>query len=283
MTVPNWLVRASSETMGSDPFPLKDILLDSLYYPACRFHGAPVTYLAGCFFSFVYVDNGTFDDISRESLERWVRSRPFEGYVQIGSRSVHKGELWHRRARPNPIAQQIREHLSVSPPPLVRRNFFCEWLVFRRLSRFGDGHGPSRLSLLFICAEGAQAFHRLYSAQSLTPRAVAVIQTSWPELFERPSGIFAQCVLDNPAGRPEMMLFQDFGEHDRDRSWLWPGYRLPCVHEWNCIQHKTYVRPHDDCRDIRVDQGLCLNFIQGNRTRIRVCFKKPDSTSETSN
>ncbi len=283
MTVPNWLARASSETMKKYPFPLKDILRDSLYYPACGFHHAPVTYLSGCLFSFVYVDNGEIGNISREALERCLQTRPFKGYVQIGNRSVHQGELWSRWARANPIAQQFREQLGVRPPPLVRNNWFCEWLVFQRQSQFGDGHGAPRFSLLYICAEGAQAFQRLYTAHSLTPKAVAVIQTGWPELFERPSGIFAQCVLGNPAGRPEMMLFEDLGEHDRDRSWLWPGYRLPCVHEWNCIQRKTCVRPHDHCRDYCGDQDSYLNYIEGNRTRIRICFRKSDSISETSN
>ena len=45
--VPDWLARLSADTMISEAFPLRDILRDSLYYPASSFDGDPVAYARG--------------------------------------------------------------------------------------------------------------------------------------------------------------------------------------------------------------------------------------------
>ena len=56
--MPLWLSRLTAESIQNGPFPLREILRSSLYYPASRFDGDPVKYLAGDIHSFVYVDYG---------------------------------------------------------------------------------------------------------------------------------------------------------------------------------------------------------------------------------
>ena len=260
MTVPNWLAQASSASMRDRDFPLKDILRDSLYYPACHFanDGNPVKYLAGCVLSFVYVDCNEYGDISRNSLEQELNDRGFRGYKCIGRRKVAWDELFLNRCTRTPrsaiITQQLDEGWRRKLPSLWNdASFFCDWRVFERKAQYERKHGPRRFSWLYICTEGVQTFLRLYVDNSLTPKAVAVIQSGWPELFEDSSGLFVRCVLDNPAGHPQMLLLGGGGELDQFRESLWPGYRTPCKHEWKCIQSKISVDLHDGCGEISVD------------------------------
>ena len=260
MTVPKWLAQASCASMRDQPFPQKEILRDSIYYPASHFanDGNPVKYLAGCVFSFVFVDRNTDDDISRESLERELNDRGFRGYECIGRRHVTRDELFPFQRTPTPRSAMMTQYLDECrrgrlPSIWSHTSFFCDWFVFERQAQYGRAHGPRRFSWLYICAEGVQTFLRLYVDNSLTPKAVAVIQSGWPELFEDPDGLFARCVLDNPAGRPEILLLGGGGELDRYRESLWPGYRTPCEHEWKCIQDKVRVILDDGCLEISAD------------------------------
>ena len=54
LEIPLWLRCVKDEPEGDQPFPLREILRDSLYYPASGLQGAPVQYLAGSILSFVY-------------------------------------------------------------------------------------------------------------------------------------------------------------------------------------------------------------------------------------
>ena len=58
MSIPRWLVEISPSTITDKPFPIAEVLKDSLYYPSSGFDGDPVKYLAGNIFSFIYVDSG---------------------------------------------------------------------------------------------------------------------------------------------------------------------------------------------------------------------------------
>lgn len=62
IATPNWLSQLSSETILGTPFPLHELLRDSLYYPSSAFDGDPIRHLAGNFLSFIYVDYGVSQD-----------------------------------------------------------------------------------------------------------------------------------------------------------------------------------------------------------------------------
>ena len=255
-----WLANVSHGTMEEEPFPLRDILHHSVYYPASGFDGGPVKNLAGCLFSFVYVDNGICSDISRASLDRELEERGFWGYRIVGRREVSREELFPRRHLPMAIHDLLTDRQGedwVRYLPLRgEAPFFCEWLVFERLADFGHSHGPLRFSWLFVCAEGVRTFISQYVANSIAPAAVAIIQSGMGMPLEQFDGLFARCVLANPDCRPGILLLGGRGAADRFREMCWPGYRRPCIHEWECIQRKERVRPHDNCRDVCDDAVL---------------------------
>lgn len=219
--VPSWLTNLTPETIKHEPFPLCELLRDSLYYPSCGFDSDPIKHFGGNVLSFVYVDYGHTRDAFMSVLH-------FSGYDLVASRFVTENELapdgWRppelRRVDGDP--QRSREYIKAP---------FCLWSVFQRRIDFPASHGPFRFSLLFVCADGVATFQALYVDSSITPKAVAVIQPghgfgyNWTD-YTDPAQVFARLVLGNPAGQPEMLLYGGLGR-DRDAygETCWPAYQ----------------------------------------------------------
>lgn len=220
--MPLWLSRLTAESIQNGPFPLREILRSSLYYPASGFDGDPAKYLAGDIHSFVYVDYGE----GEEAFERALQTQGFKGYGLLGKREIAEKALIPRNWDPDGLPPEYR------PPdafPEARRALFCTWIVLERLPEFDDDHGPERFSLLYWCHEGVSAFQKLYVSRRLAPRAVAIIQPgygfggNWTD-FYAPQGPLARSVLSNPAGQPGLLLCGgDFVAPDALKP-AWPGY-----------------------------------------------------------
>ena len=105
---------------------------------------------------------------------------------------------------------------------------YCSWSIFQLREDVPAINGPPRFSLLYLCADGVAAFQALYYANSASPKAVAVIQPgtafggNWTD-FENPSGIFADTVLGNPQGRPQILLNKSAG-YSFEEQCCWPSY-----------------------------------------------------------
>lgn len=93
---PKWLVDLTAISINSNPVPLRDLLMDSLYYPSAGFDGRPVKHLAGNVFSFIYVDYGKDHQAFNNALD----NPGFKGYEIIGTRSVTEKELNPTNFRP---------------------------------------------------------------------------------------------------------------------------------------------------------------------------------------
>ena len=91
-SVPDWLAKISQSTITIDPFPLTQLLEDSLYYPSSGFDRDPVKYLSGNILSFIYVDYGR----SHDEFENEIIKRGFRGYECVATRSVTEHELTPR-------------------------------------------------------------------------------------------------------------------------------------------------------------------------------------------
>ena len=253
--VPAWLARASSDTMHTEPFPLHDVLHDSLYYPASGFDGDPIQYLAGCIASFIYVDFCH----ERDELESELKERGYLGYKRIRTRPVTERELAPNGWRPEYPAPGDEGRLfleqRVKPP-------FCTWSVFERHRECPDSHGPSRFSLLYLCADGRAAFQALYLSNRQRPKAVAVIQPG-DQVFENPEGLFARNVLDNPVGPPDFLLYGGAGGRDRYLQAPWPGYRAPsCLQRGDsgCALRECGVGHFAKCRTVAYHEACFLGY-----------------------
>ena len=213
-----FLISAKDES----PFPIRLILRDSLYYPCSGFDGKPVKYLAGKILSFVYVDYG----YTRNELFAELEGRGFRGYDLVASRSISEPDLAPQGWRLPPL--ELHDGYPTKYRDRIKEPFY-EWLLFQRREDFPACHGPSRVSLLYLCADGVAAFYTLYVSNSIAPRIVAVIQPghgfgmNWTN-FEDPRKIFSRSVLGNPGGRPEFLLYGGWGKPHHYGSSCWPDY-----------------------------------------------------------
>lgn len=219
-SAPDWLTQMTPERMLWEPFPLRDLLTRSLYYPSSSYDGDPIAYLGGNYLSFVYVDYGE----ERSELLAALEEPGFRGYRVLCHRPVLEAELtpagWSSNITARKLPQYIRSR--VKKP-------FCEWIILERNANFAEEHGPERFSLLFLCAEGVAAFDALYVSNQVVPGTVAIIQPghafggNWTD-FTDPNGPLAEVVLGNPAGRPDFLLYGGVGGPNWYTRPCWPQY-----------------------------------------------------------
>lgn len=213
--VPEWLQKANPAA----PFPLQDALHRSLYYPSSGRDGDPVKHLGGFTHSFVCVDSGITRDKLLRSLEE-ERHR-FKGYKVLFQKDVTEQEL-----APNGYSLPPLRPGDGRPSPRGRTPFAI-WAVHQRLPEFDDNHGAERFSLLFICGDGAAAYHALYYSNRCAPEVLAIIQPghtfggNWTD-FTNPDLVFARSVRENPYGTPDYLLYGQW--HDHYEEPCWPQY-----------------------------------------------------------
>ena len=222
LPIPQWLMDIAPGTIENRPFPVLEVLKDSLYYPSSGLDGDPVRYLAGNILSFIYVDYG----YSREELNEALHNPWFHGYELVASRQVDKEELIPRGWIPEPPTPsdgdptQYKDHI-VEP--------YCSWSIFQRGADIPESHGPTRFSLLYLSADGVAAFQALYHSNEIAPKAVAIIQPghafgyNWTD-FTQPQLIFGRNVMKNSHGQPQILLYGGIDTNAYNEP-CWPYYR----------------------------------------------------------
>jgi hypothetical protein len=201
----NILKELTPETIAHGSFPVRELLYNSVYYPASAFDGGVIR---DCnvnrkeweVLSFVYCDYGE----TEEDLHHTVMPR---GYRLLGERQVKEEELtpngWNPEFPPNIDMQHYQRTVSH-----FAKRPFATWMVFERLPEFDESHGPKRFSLLFLCAEGVATYQALYWTNQMRPRAIAIIQPgtgfggNWTDFFKKRDP-FYWTVKKNPTGMPD--------------------------------------------------------------------------------
>ena len=162
--IPDWLMADELS------FNITKILENSLYYPCCGSDGSPIKYLAGNIHSFVYADYG----VSKESFE-FQMQKGLLGYNLKHQEVISQHQLtpqgWKVMVKPDYEEMKSMEfHKSFMKKP------FAHWAVYERDIDFSESHGPIRISLLFICGDGAFTYQALYLQNGIVPAIIAVIQ-----------------------------------------------------------------------------------------------------------
>ncbi len=166
--VPQWL----RNWRPGDPTPVDDFMESNLvYYPGSGTDGQPVAFFGGRHLAhcFLYVDYG----VSRNTWERELDAsgHPFLGYRSLARLEVGRRELSHRDWKPHV------QPAGAPSAPLVSVTPFAFLEVLERLPAFGNDHGPSRVAILFLCADGVATYDALFCQQdSGRPPLVLVIQ-----------------------------------------------------------------------------------------------------------
>lgn len=208
----------------SGKLPLRYLLADSLYYPACDIDGGVVKYcnehfaeLGIC--SYVYADYATGEDRLGKYLDG------FRGYRLLVSRKLLASELGADKPFQMPDGIDPKEYMRYK----ADWKPFAKWAVFERDIEFGDEHGPERFSLLYLGAEGAAAYSGLYLANKITPKAMAIIQPgtgfglNWTDFTDFNAPLAKTIRMSDKM--PEYFFYGGYGSSEYG-VFSWPGYAM---------------------------------------------------------
>ncbi len=210
MQTPAWLA-AIDAANGSDAcrFSLADILMDSLYYPACGLNGTPVKFLAGNVLSFVYADYGVTREAFLRNLNGTDEHSGFMGYHAILQREIFREDVvpigWSPSILPHD-ERDIRRLMEVES----RCKPFGHWSVWKRDASTDSSAGPELFSFFYMAGEISAIYQGLYSRLGIAPKVIAIIQpgSMGGEWENTPSdeSFFKRVVRSSPAGMPEYLL-----------------------------------------------------------------------------
>ena len=210
---PEWLEKISPDSA----FNREDVIDKSIYYPGSYVDGSPLAAYGGFCHSFVYVDYYVTNDEIRSYIPR------IAGYEPIFIKDVSKTDLSpYPVHQHHPRASDFYENNNRLTIDELMENFkphrrqetnppFCLWTVLQRKARTNPSHGPSRMSLLYICGDGAATYEAIYNSNKLCPLAIIICGAetgfggNWTR-FEMNGGILERIAMGNPAGHPKYLF-----------------------------------------------------------------------------
>lgn len=231
-------------------FNIKDIVEDSVYYPASGIDASDIECLSQKYCSFVHVDYSTPRDVVEPGMKNHFES---VGYDLIGIKYVSKEELTPNGFRPFNFSLNEHEKQRLQHD-FIRDRFDCRnfnpfalWAVYE-LNPSKTGGKAKRFSLLHIGGEACATFEAIYINNKINPSAVAVISPgegygdNWT-IFRDPNFRFYQNLqfnVENNGAEMPSVLLTNMSLSDNEEC-FWPGYVFQNACFANGWQRK-YVR-----------------------------------------
>jgi hypothetical protein len=203
---PENLLSLTPSAIEGGPFPLQQILEDSLFYPASGIDGTAIRYWLEGVLSFVYVDTS----YSHAAFKHAILTAPPSGYSILGIRDLSPQDLTPLGWKPT-IPKELDSKSYLSALGLVDASgtsAFASWIVFERDSSLEDSHGPIRFSLVFLRAEAIAAYQAIYVGNHICPKILAVIRPGigFGGNFGNFEEVLLKIMKSNPAGMPPWLL-----------------------------------------------------------------------------
>lgn len=234
----HWL----TETTRDGTLPIKEILSDCTYYPASGTDGIILSqaWRRTQAYSFVYADYGVSKCSLENEIERQIPrgGQGLLGYRLVFRRSVARHELevpgWVSRvpltSEERRRALEIYRHVARDHGTFRLASVaYCEWAVFEREESRDASHGPARLSLLFLFADGVAAYDALFLSRGISPGTLVVKQPghafgkNWSNFFEIEGPLYR--AVHAQSMKPRHLIFGGADTADRYREFIWPGYK----------------------------------------------------------
>lgn len=239
----SFLNELTLDAIQTNPFPIKEVLENSVYYPASGVDGGLIRDINRNrqdwnVTSFVYCDYHETAENLRDSIQQ------MRGYKLLAWRDLKMEELipegWSQQLPPNIDLRRYQDRVRRFANP----NPYGVWMVFERLPEFGEDHGPRRFSLLYICAEGVASYQALYWTNHCVPRAIAIIQPgtgfgfNWTDFYKDGEPLH-WIVKNHPEGMPEYVFTGHYSDsatsaavrYGKHFNFNWPeyGFLMPAV------------------------------------------------------
>ncbi len=218
--MPTWLSNISE----SSNFSKEELIEGSVYYPGSGIDRSIIHAYSGFAHSFIYSDYGVEKSFVLENFKK------LEGYSVLLLKELNGHDdligtfqdLTLNREDFYPGVDQSRsisvrlQHLEAKLRHLhdPSDQDFCIWIVYQRRLTANVGHGPERISLLYVRGEGVATYKTIYNKNNLKPIAIVINKAdigfgrNWT-LFEQNNGVFERTVLANTAGKPKYLFADD--------------------------------------------------------------------------
>ena len=221
MTI-KYLQELTVNKIKSGSFPLKQILQDSLYYPACNIDGELIRY-GNMHFNHLRICSYVYADYAAGKEQITANLDSFLGYHLIATRELSPTDVGADKGFPIPEGIDLEDYRQYQD----MWQAFGQWAVYERDDNYGDNHGPIRFSLLYLGAEGVAAYSGLYLSNNITPKGMAIIQPghafgfNWTN-FTDPNGPLS-ITMKMGRSMPEFVFYGGYGLHSYNQL-PWPGY-----------------------------------------------------------
>jgi hypothetical protein len=210
--MPAWL----KNFRPGDPFVWDAFLASRIvYYPGAGTDGQPVAVFggSGAAHCFVYVDYG----LTRQAVEHQLDhpQHGFMGYTSIARVTVAEHQLtpagWVRHFQPGDSTPN-RHFIGTEPYAFLE--------ILQRRPDFGPDHGPDRLAIVFMGADGVSAYDALFCQDGrLAPFAVVLQDHGYGGNYTTfGAGGLLHTIAVRTSRFPEMLLVAT------GNTSPWPGY-----------------------------------------------------------
>jgi hypothetical protein len=216
-------------------FNLRDILEDSVFYPASGIDGSAIECLSRQYRSFIHVDYSTPMVVVEQAMRSHFSG---VGYELIGIKHISREELTPNGFSPPNFV--LNEHeINRLERKFISDLFYCRnfipfslWAVYElNPSNTGSTYGKvNRFSLLHIGGEACATFDALYTNNRMNPSGVAIIcpgegyGDNWT-VFRDPAFRLYQSIecnsLTNNVMMPNVLLTNMLYD---DEDCFWPEY-----------------------------------------------------------
>jgi len=217
-------------------FNLRDILEESVFYPAAGIDGSDIECLSNQYCSFIHVDYSTPRDVVEPGMRHHFAG---VGYDLIGLKYISKDELTPNGFSPRNFVMNEHERARLEMD-FIRDRFDCRnftpfalWAVYElNPSKTVKTEGKaSRFSLMHIGGEACATFEAIYLSNKINPKCIAIISPgegygdNWT-IFRDPEFRLYQTLyfntINNQANMPTELL-TNMALSD-DEICFWPNF-----------------------------------------------------------
>lgn len=223
---PEWLQKlVKNPDAFKASIPLEDLLMNSLYYPACGLNGTPVKYLGGNIVSFLYADYALTLPKYKRNLFGSGEDDGFKGFRCLVEREVQRSEIvpanWRPSLQPTSegdIRRLVEQERRCRP--------FGHWSIWQKDDPKADG--AELFSFFYLGGEMNAIYQGLYCRLAIRPKILAIIQPGaiggeWEGVTSDES-FFKKVVSSNSAGFPDYLLHGGYGSSGFYSQACWKEY-----------------------------------------------------------
>ena len=209
------LTTLTREDILGKRIPMKELLENSVYYPACYSDGRPIKY-CNTIWRKLGVNSFVYCDFAMSEGEAVHQLGTINGYHVLAHRSLTRNEYIPEGWRLELGGRERNRYYDTFLGSAREFPPYAHWAVFERDPGKDILHGPERFSLLYVGGEGLATFQQLYCHHHVAPEMLCFIQCwgfagNWTD-FTAPGAAFATTLKRHPECIPECVCIGSYNE-----------------------------------------------------------------------